>query len=323
MNRPPPTAPPLPLMSAPAPAPEKAPVTRPLSTGLPSTVHPKRLRFAETLAQVPMLGTIAAHYAQAPKAELRAEAAEIHAAKAALWATLDEHGIQDAIPVTWMAEKVAGQDKPRRFLQAWDGRHRTEWALAREEKTVPVRHVTEEEGRALLESTVVGRRHWTKGQLAWLAVNLHPAVAENTKGRPGKSDSIGITTTELGSRYGVSADLIDQAVKIFRLFSAAPSLREKYESGIWLGHGLGAVLAGIPGGETTTDKPKKPLGFGSFSGPFGTMNTLAKAYEKWSPDEQSACRDAWTIWLRHLPEAFRLTITEAVACASEGEDSAE
>lgn len=298
-----------------------------------SHVHPKRLRFAETLAQVPMLGTIAAHYAQASKADLRAEAGEIQAAQAALWTTLDANGIQDSIPVTWMAEKVEGQEKPRRFLQAWDGRHRAEWAIARERKTVPVHHVTEDEGRALLESTVVGRRHWLKGQLAWLAVNLHPAVAGNTKGRPGKSDSIGNTNPEkshsvgltvdgLATRFGVSATLIDQAVKIYRLFAAAPSLREKYEPGIWLGHGLGAVLAGIPGGETTADKPKVPLNYGSFAGPFATMNRLSLQYASWTPDEQSACRDVWTAWIKNLPEDFRLTITEAIARAAEGENAA-
>jgi hypothetical protein len=260
-----------------------------------------------------MLGSIAEHYATASKADLRAEAAEINAAKAALWATLDENGIQDAIPVTWMAE--AGTK--RRHLQAWDGRHRTEWALAREIKTIPVHHVTEAEGRALLESTVVGRRHWTKGQLAWLAVNLHPAVAGNTKGRPGKSDSVGISATDLGSRFGVSADLIGQAVEIFRTFAEAPSLRAKYEPSIWLGHGLGAVLAGIPGGETTVGKPKPASGFRSLAVPLASLNRLASEFVKWNTDEKAAARDALTAWLKNLPEDFRLTFAEAVSTASE------
>jgi hypothetical protein len=283
----------------------------------PTHVHPKRLRFAETLAAVPMLGSIAEHYATAPKADLRAEAAEINAAKAALWSTLDENGIQDAIPVTWMAEKGT----QRRYLQAWDGRHRTEWALAREIKSIPVHHVTEAEGRALLESTVVGRRHWTKGQLAWLAVNLHPSVAGNTKGRPGKSDSVGISATDLGSRFGVSADLIGQAVEIFRTFAEAPSLRAKYEPGIWLGHGLGAVLAGIPGGEITAGKTKPASGFRSLAVPLASLNRLALDFTKWNEAEKSAARDVLTTWLKALPEGFRLTLTEAVACSAEGEDS--
>ena len=288
----------------------------------PTHVHPKRLRFAETLAAVPMLGSIAEHYATASKADLRAEAEEINAAKAALWATLDENGIQDAIPVTWMAEKGS----QRRYLQAWDGRHRTEWALAREIKTIPVHHVTEAEGRALLESTVVGRRHWTKGQLAWLAVNLHPAVAGNDRGtRKAKaSDSVGsdptITTTELGSRFGVSADLIGQAVEIFRTFAEAPSLRAKYEPGIWLGHGLGAVLAGIPGGEITGGKPKPSSGFRSLAVPLASLNRLALDFTKWNEAEKSAARDVLATWLKALPESFRLTLTEAVACSAEAED---
>ena len=282
----------------------------------PTHVHPKRLRFAETLAAVPMLGSIAEHYATASKADLRAEAAEINAAKAALWATLDANGIQDAIPVTWMAE--AGSK--RRYLQAWDGRHRAEWAMARDIKTVPVHHVTEAEGRALLESTVVGRRHWTKGQLAWLAVNLHPAVASIGKGNPGKSYSVGLTAGELAARFGVCDALIGQAVNIFRTFAEAPSLRAKYEPGIWLGHGLGAVLAGIPGGEITGGKPKPASGFRSLAVPLASLNRLALDFTKWNEDEKSAARDALTTWLKNLPEGFRLTLTEAVACSSEAED---
>lgn len=308
------------------PASQPTTVNGPQPTSSPASplgVHPKRLVFAETLAAVPMLGAIAAHYANATKADLRAEAGEIQAAKAALWAQLDEQGITDAIPVTWMAE----QGKSRRYLQAWDGRHRTEWALARGHKTVPVHHVTEAQGRALLESTVVGRRHWTKGQLAWLAVNLYSEVAGNTRstrigkashsvGSPEKSHSVGLTVDDLATRFGVSPALVDQAVKLFRIFTMAPSLRQKYEPGIWLGHGLGAVLAGIPGGETTVDKPKVPLGFGSFSGPFATMNTLAKKFSTWNPDQKSACRDVWTAWLQGLPEDFRLVITEAVTLSA-------
>lgn len=284
----------------------------------PTLVHPKRLRFAETLAAVPMLGSIAEHYATASKADLRAEAAEINAAKAALWATLDANGIQDAIPVTWMAE--AGSK--RRYLQAWDGRHRAEWAMARDLKTVPVHHVTEAEGRALLESTVVGRRHWTKGQLAWLAVNLHPSVADNDVGRPSKnSHSVRVSVGDLSARFGVSAPLVSQAVEIFRTFAEAPSLRAKYEPGIWLGHGLGAVLAGIPGGETTVDKPKPASGFRSLAVPLASLNRLATQFVKWNEAEKSAARDVLATWLKNLPEGFRLTLTEAVACSAEGEDS--
>lgn len=282
-------------------------------------INPRRIIFAESLAVVPMMGTIAERFSAAAKADLRAEGETLAAELAALHSELDLYGIQEPIPVTFMVEKVKGK-KPRRYVQGWDGRHRTNWALAKDLKTVPVRVVTEEEGRALLESTVIGRRHWTKGQRAWLAVTLNPAVAGNTKGRPGKSHSVGITADQLASRFGVSGALIEQAVSIKRAFDQLPTLREKHEPGIWIGHGLGAVLAGIPGATTTEDKPKKSISWTTMQGPLATLSNVARKFESWTPDEKECARDALTQWLAGLPEDFRLTLTEAVAQSAEGED---
>ncbi len=291
-------------------------------------ISPKRLTPAPELAVVPMMGAVAARYQTHAKADLRAEGAELAAELATLHAQLAENGILDPLPVTYMAEKVKGKKHPRQWVQFWDGRHRCEWALATEQKTVPVRVVTVEEGRAIMAATVFGRRHWTKGQRAWLAVNLHPAVAGNTKGRPGKSDSIGIkshsvgiTVDEIAARFGVSATLIDQSVKIYRVFTELPALREKYEPGIWLGHGLGAVLAGIPGADATAGKPKVPMSWASMAGPLAGLNRVAATFEKWSKADQEATRDALSTWMAKLPACFRLTLTEAVAAASEAGDA--
>lgn len=284
---------------------------------MPARLHidPARLTFAETLAAVPMMDAVAAHFSASPKKELRDEAAEVSAELAALHGQLDAQGIQDSLPVTlYEGGKIV----------CWDGRHRGQWALLRGKKTVPCHQVTEEVGKALLESMVVGRRMWTKGQRAWLAVTLNPQIADNSRAtRKGKaSDSVGsvnLTTAELAARFGVSADLIDQAVKIHRVFSAAPSLKAKYEPGIWLGHGLGAVLAGIPGGETTADKPKPATSYSALAGPLGALNRIGGLFVKWSPDEKSAARDALSLWLTQLPPEFRLTLTEAVAAATDRE----
>jgi len=288
-------------------------------------ISPKRITFDAALSAVPMLGTVAERFLGAAKADLRAEGAELQSELNAMHASLDEHGIQEAVPVTFMAEKKKGQKK-RIWVQGWDGRHRTQWALARDKKTIPVRVVTEAEGRALMEATVTGRRHWTKGQLAWLAVTLHPEVAGNTKGSGIKkrSDPVGtLTNSDLASRFGVSADLIDQAVKIYRVFEQLPTLREKHEPGIWIGHGLGAVLAGIPGAQTTENKPKKAISWTTMQGPLSTLSSVAKSFSKWSADERDCARDAFANWLKGLPEDFRLTLTEAVAQSAEGEEAAD
>ena len=284
-------------------------------------IHPKRIVFDESLSVVPMLGTIADRFSAAAKADLRAEGAALTAELSALHGELDAHGIREPIPVTFMVEKKKGH-KPRHWVRGWDGRHRTGWALSKDLKTVPVRVVTEAEGRALLEATVIGRRHWTKGQRAWLAVTLNPIVCKQAEGRPKKnSDSVGVSAEQLGSRFGVGPDLIGQAVKIYRCFEQLSTLREKHEPGIWLGHGLGAVLAGIPGAMATEDKPKKAVSWTTMQGPLKTLNRVAGSFSKWSADEKECARDAFANWLKALPADFRLTLTEAVAQSSEGEDA--
>lgn len=260
-----------------------------------------------------MMEEVALRYLDAAKADLRAEGAELENELEALHGQLDQIGIQDPIPVTLQAQGPL----------AWDGRHRTAWAIKSGKSTVPCRLVTEAEGQALMEATVIGRRQWTKGQRAWLAVTLHPQVAGNTKGRPVKSDSVGFTAESLATRFGVSADLIDQAVKIYRTFEQLPTLREKHEPGIWIGHGLGAVLAGIPGALATETKPKKPISWTTMQGPLSTLSSVAKSFAKWSAEERDCARDAFANWIKKLPEDFRLTLTEAVAQSAEGEEAAD
>lgn len=286
-------------------------------------VDPKLLTFASALNAVPMLNVVAERFQSAAKAELRQEGQECADTLAALHAQLDELGIQDPIPVTFTNGNDASEG-----VTAWDGRHRTAWAIAQGQETVPVRVVTRKQGHALMESTVVGRRHWTKGQLAWLAVTLHPEVAGNTKGSGIKkrSDPVGtLTNSDLASRFGVSADLIDQAVKIYRVFEQLPTLREKHEPGIWIGHGLGAVLAGIPGATSTAKEhgndSKKPISWTTMQKPLETLSNVARNFAKWSAEERDCTRDALTNWLKKLPEDFRLTLTEAVAQSAEGEEA--
>ncbi|WP_397379676.1 hypothetical protein [Prosthecobacter sp.] len=278
-------------------------------------VDPNLLVFSSALTAVPMMNDVASRFLESAKADLRQEGKTLADEIDALHLHLDDIGIQEPIPVTFTNGNDATEG-----VTAWDGRHRTAWAIERCLDTVPVRVVSRKEGHALLEGTVIGRRHWTKGQRAWLAVTLHPQVVGNTKGRPGKSDSVGITAQSLADRFGVSADLIDQAVKIHRVFEQLPTLREKHEPGIWIGHGLGAVLAGIPGATTTEDKPKKQISWTTMQGPLSTLSNVAKSFGKWSTEERDCARDALGMWLKQLPADFRLTLTEAVAQSAEGED---
>ena len=290
-------------------------------------INPKLIVFDESLASSPMRSAVAAFFLASPKADLREKGEELKASLDAQFADLEANGVLDPLPVTCydakgreVAPEVA--DPETCFsLKGWDGRHRTEWALGKPKELVPVRCVTEAVGKSLLKATVVGRIHWTKGQLAWLAVTLHPQVCQNGEGRPRKnSHSVGVSADDLAARFGVSSTLIDQAVKIFRCFEQLPTLREKHEPGIWIGHGLGAVLAGIPGATTTEDKPKKQISWTTMQGPLSTLSNVAKSFGKWSTEERDCARDAFANWLKGLPADFKLTLTEAVAQSAEGED---
>jgi len=293
-----------------------------------------------------MMGDVAAKLAASPKAEIKRIAAEIEGEKAALHSSLGELGIQDPIPATlYSASGVEltesegsffGRflDDPKNKIVAWDGRHRLEWAEVNGTNTIPVILVREAKGRAILEASVIGRRHWTKGQRAWLGVMQHPEVCEATQGTR-STDSVGTLTTApaLSSRLGVSADVVNQAVQLYRLFFApgakagspeaieAATRKAKYEHLIWGGAGLGGVLAGIAGGENTGGKPKAPTGFHHLDAPLGSLTRLSKVWLAWDAEERAKAQALIVARVRGnaetagWPDEFRQALAEALVAA--------
>lgn len=310
-----------------------------------------RITIAPTLAVVPMLGDVAAKFSASPKADLKKLGADIASEHAALKQSLEEHGIQEAVPVTLY--DVDGQEMAAdpgdhfqkvllnagRKIVAWDGRHRLEWAASKgAAMKVPVRFVTEKEGQALLEITVIGRRHWTKGQRAWLGVLQHPEICqvrrEDSLKQNHRSDSVGtMNATTLAARLGVSADLVAQAGELYAKFYApgakagspeaieAEATRAKYEHLIWGGAGLGAILAGIGGGKATVGKPKAPTGFHHLDAPLASLTRLSKHWMEWDEGERDKAQSLIAARIRGdeatpgWPQEFCLAIAEALAAA--------
>lgn len=302
------------------------------------TVHHVRLRLVSIdprLAVVPMMNDVAAKFLGAAKPDVKRIGKEMEEEARALFASLDELGILEPI-------------KAYREGRSWvavDGRHRLEWARkspkagVRESGTkVPLIEVSKDEAAQIIEASVIGRRHWTKGQRAWLGVLQHPQVCEASEGRPSKenADSIGVSTAPaLAARIGVSADTVNQAVTLYRLFYApgmskasaaaieAAARREKYEHLIWGGSGLGAIIAGIGGGQATEDKPKAPTGFHHLEAPMKALLRLGKVYAEWSAEERQKAQQLVTQLVRGdeetgqpgLSEEFRLFLGEALAAA--------
>lgn len=294
-------------------------------------LDPTKLSLAPELAAVPMMGDVVNHLRGKPKAAAVME--EMNGERAGVWTSLDEIGIREPLKVTLIEPKMVNGElsyAPNCAI-VWDGRHRLEWALARGQETVPVMVVSEAVGRRLMEASVIGRRHWTKGQRAYLGVICHPEVAGASSGRPKKSDSVGISNAPaLATHLGVSADIVNQAVIVYRAFHApgekpnsaeaieAADCKAKYEMSIWAGAGLGAVIAGIGGGKATHGKDRKASDWAALDKPLGTMTRLSHLWDGWAEDERSkALRLMSTRFKDDFSPAFRLALSEALAAADD------
>lgn len=289
------------------------------TTLLLSSVH-----ISPALASVPMLGDVSASLLAQASTQAKAMGQAMAEEKAALWASLDREGILEPLKVHHTS---GGQ------YMLHDGRHRFEWAKARGLETVPVMQITEAQGMAIAEATVVGRRHWTKGQRAYLGLLLHPEVAQAKRGGDQyQTDSVGLVldSPSLAARLGVSADTVLQAAELYRTFFApgfktgspeaiqAAALKAKYELSIWAGAGLGAVLAGIAGGQSTAGQAKAATGFQHLDAPLASLTRLSKAFTGWDGEERAKALRLMTGRFRDdfTPE-FRLALSEALSAAED------
>jgi hypothetical protein len=289
------------------------------TTLLLSSIH-----ISPALASVPMLGDVSASLLAQASTQAKAMGQAMADERAALWASLDREGILEPLKVHHTS---GGQ------YMLHDGRHRFEWAKARGLETVPVMEITEAQGMAIAEATVVGRRHWTKGQRAYLGLLLHPEVAQAKRGGDQyQTDSVGLVldSPSLAARLGVSADTVLQAAELYRTFFApgfkagspeaiqAAALKAKYELSIWAGAGLGAVLAGIAGGQSTAGQAKAATGFQHLDAPLASLTRLSKAFTGWDGEERAKALRLMTGRFRDdfTPE-FRLALSEALSAAED------
>ncbi|MGL6351786.1 MAG: hypothetical protein ACRC2U_18465, partial [Aeromonas sp.] len=143
------------------------------------TYHsPADLIIDPQLGYIPTLPQISRDLMQMGRSQqARAAGAELEAEHAALWQSLDEQGI---------LEPLKGYPCPDSgALIICDGRHRLQWATHNDMPSVPVHVLDSTTGSAIAQASVIGRRHWTKGQRAWLAVMLNPAVSGVRRGQRG------------------------------------------------------------------------------------------------------------------------------------------
>jgi hypothetical protein len=107
---------------------------------------------------------------------------------------------------------------------------------------IPCVEVSADEVPAIIMDAAT-RRHLSKGALAYLAVLVHPAVAATTQGKRTDLTTSALSAEVLARNTGVSLRLMETAVSLYKLFLDRKDAKEKYEAGIWLGHGLSSIHA--------------------------------------------------------------------------------
>lgn len=158
----------------------------------------------------------------------------------ALCASVQECGVQ--VPLIC--------DAQRRIL---DGVHR--WRAARRVglETVPVEIRPEEEAAEVILHTLLARKHYSRGQLAYLALPLLEARLAGLKPH-GKKAEI------LAQWLGVSPRLIEQARELRKIFQDSPEYKAMMEPRVLdepdRAVGLGAAIAGYAGWKATRGVPR-------------------------------------------------------------------
>lgn len=201
-----------------------------------------------------------------------------------------------------------------------DGRNRAAGALVAGLEHVPAIEVSTEEVDAIIVNSVIGRRHWTKSQKAWLGVKSNPTVIANSVGRPGNSYKIGISRQEVATKFGVSLPLVDQACELYKRCYANGKQSKAgvlIEPKIWLGASLGGLLAGAGALESAgAAKPggtRNPSSLASVSTVFRSLGSRLRGFEQWPAEEQAGLVDEWQKTWEGLPEAVRTRLVEVVA----------
>ncbi len=168
-----------------------------------------------------------------------------------------------------------------------DGRHRWKAALEAEISRVPCERVSIDQALAIMESTMIGRQHLTKGQRAYAAVVLHPEVATegDKREKAGKAEPSALNAEGLATKFGVSVRLVEQACKLYRELDKSKTLRAKHEWRVFAGFGLGAILAGLAGDTATTDKPK-PKAAINIVQPIASLRTFWQHYSKLGAEQR-------------------------------------
>lgn len=136
---------------------------------------------------------------------------------------------------------------------AWllvDGRHRLRAAYLAGLETVPCSLRDEAEALPIILNSLVQRRHYTKGALAYVVYPLLVGGMHGRRGRPNTNSLLSreLTADSVAAQLGIGVALWEQAARLHRIFAEDNDYRERMEGKVLAGDvGLGAAIAGAAG----------------------------------------------------------------------------
>jgi hypothetical protein len=230
---------------------------------------------------------------------------------AALSDDIADRGIDQPLIVTALEN---GGGSPG-YVYLVDGRNRFKAARAAGLSEVTVEEVEEVDAPGIILATLIHRRHYGKGALAYLA---YPLAAKPGHGGDRKSKSTQstlISVEEIAIRLGFSRDLFFQAGKVWEVFGRRPDLREKFEPRILSGEiGLGACVAGLASSEATTGSDRQDRSpYQLITDTFSALNKrFDQRWEKLEGSARLAVQEEAASAVLAWPEEVQQAIAKAI-----------
>lgn len=217
-----------------------------------------------------------------------------------------------------------------------DGRNRLRAATVADLDEAPIAIREEKDALGIILATLVQRRHYGKGALAYLAYPLAAALPRASHGgaRAGagrKSTSIQstmpppklsiqstITIDEIAAQLGFARDLFYQAAKVHEIFATRPDLRAQFEPRILSGEvGLGACVAGLASSLATTGgKRRDRTPYQLLTDTFGALKSrFAAGWEKLELSHRAAVAEEATNTVLGFPPEVQESISKALGAA--------
>lgn len=146
--------------------------------------------------------------------------------------------------------------------QVIDGAHRLRAAKRLGLPEVPVVVESDDEVASTIIATLVDRKHYTKGQMAYICAPVIETAFKEAKARRASSATpaaLPKTSDLLADRLGISERLIRQARELIRIFAQDDEFKAEMEPLVLAAEdpvGLGAAIAGYAGRSATKGKEK-------------------------------------------------------------------